>query len=342
MYTIALYGDSNSIYIPYAMEPRYKHKIDAPPTSNNSKTRRRSRRRPPLSSPRTKPPSQDRLVVAFATASGIFFLLSISPFLFDNNLPSIETDTINWVHKHNDGMGGVLHNLAGNKTLLARHYFEGQQRQQLAKDNAKHQYISMGHNKLPLSRGVSGLPMSKTPALVGAQHGSIQCKEHNMDQLAYWNDPQGDLDVSFRSPFLESTEKRYVTFEPDRGGWNNIRMSLEIVIVFAAATGRTLILPPDTPFYLLKKGKKSTQHHGFADFIDFKNKALLNKVPMISMKEFLEKEGTTANRIPDDKMFKLPTGKDGEKLMRAAQQCLYVAKVSSILCTMSLFLPHSH
>ena len=325
------------------MEP-YKHKIDAPPTSNNSKTRRRSRRRPPLSSPRTKPPSQDRLVVAFATATGIFFVLSISsPFLFGNNLPSIETDTVNWVHKHNDGMGGVLHNLAGNKTLLARHYFEGQQRQQLAKDNAKHQYVSMNHNKLPLSRGVSGLPMSKTPALIGAQHGTIQCKEHNMDQLAYWNNPQGDLDVSFRSPFAgDSNEKRYVSFEPDRGGWNNIRMSLEIVIVFAAATGRTLILPPNTPFYLLKKGKKNTQHHGFADFIDLKNEALLNKVPMITMKEFLEKEGTTANRIPDDKMFKLPTGKDGEKLMRAAEQCLYVAKVSCILCTMSLFLPHSN
>jgi hypothetical protein len=306
------------------MEPRYKHKIDAPPTSNNSKTRRRSRRRPPLSSPRTKPPSQDRLVVAFATATGIFFVLSISPFLFGNNLPSIETDTINWVHKHNDGMGGVLHGLSGNKTLLARHYFEGQQQHQLAEDNAKHQYVSMNHNKLPLSRGVSGLPLKKTPALVGAQHGSIHCKEHNMDmdQLAYWNDHQGDLDVSFVSPFAtESNEKRrYVTFEPDRGGWNNIRMSLEIVIVFAAATGRTLVLPPDTPFYLLKKGKKNTQHHGFADFIDLKNKSLLNKLPMISMKDFLEKEGTTANRIPDDKMFKLPTGKDGEKMMRAAEQ----------------------
>ena len=181
----------------------------------------------------------------------------------------------------------------------------------------------MGHNKLPLSRGVSGLPLKETPALVGAQHGSIQCKEHNiMDQLAYWNNPQGDLDISFVSPFVQadSNEKRYVTFEPDRGGWNNIRMSLEIVIIFAAATGRILVLPPDTPFYLLKKGKKNTQHHGFADFIDLKNKDLLNKVPMISMKEFLEKEGTTENRIPDDKMFKLPTGKDGEKLMRAAEQ----------------------
>ena len=40
-------------------------------------------------------------------------------------------------------------------------------------------------------------------------------------------------------------------------------MALEIVIVFAAATGRTLVLPPDTPFYLLGKqaqGKKRTKH----------------------------------------------------------------------------------
>lgn len=35
------------------------------------------------------------------------------------------------------------------------------------------------------------------------------------------------------------------------GGWNNIRMCMEIIFIFAAATGRTLVMPPDQPLYLL-------------------------------------------------------------------------------------------
>ena len=46
-------------------------------------------------------------------------------------------------------------------------------------------------------------------------------------------------------------ETKYLTFEADMGGWNNIRMSLEIVMIIAAASGRTLVLPPDAPLYLL-------------------------------------------------------------------------------------------
>jgi hypothetical protein len=39
-------------------------------------------------------------------------------------------------------------------------------------------------------------------------------------------------------------ERRYVVFQPDTGGWNNIRMALEIVIIFAKVTGRILVIPP--------------------------------------------------------------------------------------------------
>lgn len=62
---------------------------------------------------------------------------------------------------------------------------------------------------------------------------------------------------------------KYVTFEPDVGGWNNIRMQMETVLIFAAATGRTLVLPPDQPMYLLNKGKGHQNEHHFADFFPF-------------------------------------------------------------------------
>lgn len=109
--------------------------------------------------------------------------------------------------------------------------------------------------KKPLARGVSGLPMAATPALFEAQRGHIEC-DVNVDFLAYWNDPQGVYDRTFVSPFADhgsagQTEK-YVTFESDSGGWNNIRMAMEIVVVFTLATGRTLVMPPDqVRFYFI-------------------------------------------------------------------------------------------
>lgn len=75
------------------------------------------------------------------------------------------------------------------------------------------------------------------------------------------------------------------------GGWNNIRMQMETVLVFAAATGRVLVLPPDQPMYLLNAGKGHQKAHSFADFFPFD---LINsRVPTISMEEFMTKEGIT-------------------------------------------------
>jgi hypothetical protein len=45
-----------------------------------------------------------------------------------------------------------------------------------------------------------------------------------------------------------------MTFEPDGGGWNNIRMAMETVVGLAVATGRTLVLPPEQRMYLLRRG----------------------------------------------------------------------------------------
>ena len=50
-----------------------------------------------------------------------------------------------------------------------------------------------------LGRGLSGLPMSESPALVGAERGHIEC-EVDVDRLAYWNHPQGQADKEFKSP----------------------------------------------------------------------------------------------------------------------------------------------
>jgi hypothetical protein len=63
-------------------------------------------------------------------------------------------------------------------------------------------------------------------------------------------------------------------------------MSLEIFFVIAAATGRTLVMPPDAPLYLLNKDP-SKKERGFADFFPIHTSNFNQKVPVISMEELL-------------------------------------------------------
>lgn len=66
---------------------------------------------------------------------------------------------------------------------------------------------------------------------------------------------------------------------------------MESVLVMAAATGRTLVLPPDQPLYLLNKGKGHDNQHSFADFFPFEE--IRKRVPVISMTEFFALEAVT-------------------------------------------------
>ena len=113
--------------------------------------------------------------------------------------------------------------------------------------------------------------------------------------LTYWRSPTTE-DRQFVHPFSgmdESVGVKYITFEPDVGGWNNIRMQMEIVLVLAMTTGRTLVLPPDQHMYLLLAGKDSEKSHSFADFFDFS--LIGQRVKVVSMEAFLAKEGVTGH-----------------------------------------------
>ncbi len=159
------------------------------------------------------------------------------------------------------------------------------------------------------SNGVlPSVPVSSTEApkdikWVPAQRGHIQC-DVNVDDMVYWNDPQSSVDQYFRSPFLpHDEEERFLTFEPDSGGWNNIRMSLEILVVFAATTGRTLVLPPKEPMYLLGVGQGSAR--SFGSFFPLNHPELQKHVKVITMKEFIETHGPkflTSESLSEDQI----------------------------------------
>ena len=129
----------------------------------------------------------------------------------------------------------------------------------------------------------------------------------HIEELRYWQQPT-ERDLKWHNPYLsKGVHSKYVTFEPDVGGWNNIRMQMEIVLVFAFATGRTLVLPPDQPMYLLNKGKGHQKHHNFRDFFPFDR--ISTRVPVISMEEFMAREGVTGRlRRNSDNQVYLPPG----------------------------------
>jgi len=110
-------------------------------------------------------------------------------------------------------------------------------------------------------------------------------------ELVYWEDIPSD--AAYASPFRDTG--KYLTFEPDHGGWNNIRMAMETTLVLAHAMGRTLVLPPEDRMYLLGRDQFS-----FNDFFHLESLHLEHQnFDIITMEEFLKREGITGNLVDE-------------------------------------------
>jgi hypothetical protein len=111
--------------------------------------------------------------------------------------------------------------------------------------------------------------------------------------IRYWEDT---TDSCFVSPLRQQyglqapnvTDRRYVVFQPDLGGWNNIRMALEVVILYALVTGRILVMPPHAVLYLLNGNKKwDANKSTMDDYLDFERMKAHNGLEVMEMEEFL-------------------------------------------------------
>lgn len=101
--------------------------------------------------------------------------------------------------------------------------------------------------------------------------------------MRYWTSGE-----THASPYARyGPTRKYLTFEPDAGGWNNIRMAFETLAVLAHATGRVLVMPPPQRLYLLKvtHAGNTRAHHGVDAFLDFE--ALREVLEVIDTPQFL-------------------------------------------------------
>eukprot|EP00516_Mucochytrium_quahogii_P004615 CAMPEP_0203761874 /NCGR_PEP_ID=MMETSP0098-20131031/14870_1 /ASSEMBLY_ACC=CAM_ASM_000208 /TAXON_ID=96639 /ORGANISM=" , Strain NY0313808BC1" /LENGTH=436 /DNA_ID=CAMNT_0050656043 /DNA_START=377 /DNA_END=1687 /DNA_ORIENTATION=+ len=121
----------------------------------------------------------------------------------------------------------------------------------------------------------------------------------------YWNRYKGaKFENQVLRPRASLSHDRYITFEDDTGGWNNIRMAFEVFVVAAKATGRILVLPPRVKFYLLDRGpitvfkKAATRtNSSYDDYYDMT--FLRPHVTIITTDEFLERESSKLNMPPE-------------------------------------------
>ena len=161
--------------------------------------------------------------------------------------------------------------------------------------------VQPSHAAQPIVSTVNTPVMNTSISVLEEQKGILMCNGKQVDsEIIYWKIVPGD--ITYESPITPHHgihHDRYLTFEYDQGGWNNVRMGMECLIVVAHAMGRTLVIPPQQHLYLLGKthkdegDKKAHDEMGFEDFFDIGLLESHKGFHVIEMQEFLEKEGVT-------------------------------------------------
>ena len=162
-------------------------------------------------------------------------------------------------------------------------------------------------NDVSFSDTITDIESDKRNYVSSGLQGKLRCLKsfeptcYIYPYVKYWNKEFSNKDC-YESPLRIHSElpkdQKYVVFEPDRGAWNNIRMAAEVAIVFAHATGRTLVLPPNERWYLLSENYKTNKkqilqslnkHNNHGRFDKFFNMTYLREtMTIISMQNFIQ------------------------------------------------------
>mmetsp|Transcript_194 Transcript_194/g.305 ORF Transcript_194/g.305 Transcript_194/m.305 type:complete len:655 (+) Transcript_194:140-2104(+) len=136
-----------------------------------------------------------------------------------------------------------------------------------------------------------------------ADHGG-PTDPHIIDEMVFWSDIPSDADYlspmhPLNDPYTPDDTERFLTFEPDSAGWNNIRMAMETALVMSHAMGRTLVLPPEQKIWNLEEEDDSQKSvFGFNDFFHLDAISVEHKgFKVITMEEFLVREAMQGKMV---------------------------------------------
>ena len=88
--------------------------------------------------------------------------------------------------------------------------------------------------------------------------------KNNSEYYNYWDNTK----IKDRPNNLPKPDKnKYLTFEIDIGGFNNIRESFEVNIICAILTGRVLVIPPAFPWHQIDYGRMTRGYERCKDNI---------------------------------------------------------------------------
>uniref|UniRef100_A0A7S3NKG5 O-fucosyltransferase family protein n=1 Tax=Aureoumbra lagunensis TaxID=44058 RepID=A0A7S3NKG5_9STRA len=138
---------------------------------------------------------------------------------------------------------------------------------------------------------------TKSESAIESKPGKLMCEGKEIkSEVVYWKDVSSDKEYIAPTAKQDSYEQ-YLTFEYDMGGWNNVRMGVECIVVVAHATGRTLVVPPPQNLYLLgapqidpKTGKKKHKKLGFSDFFNLDALRSHKGLKVLTMEAFLQRQ----------------------------------------------------
>ena len=167
------------------------------------------------------------------------------------------------------------------------------QQQQKQQSATKSVEASLNQYKNP-NRGEAAAAVTHKVAGLSCSDHSSPIPDEDVQGMVYWSDIPSDS--HFESPFKKvGPTTKYLTFEPDEGGWNNIRMSMETAVTMALAMGRTLVLPPEQGIYLLHKADQGQKNRfTFKDFFHFDSVETEHpNLDVITFEEFLKREAMT-------------------------------------------------